>query len=299
MTVPPAGAEPYHCTIPVRWADLDAQGHANNATVVDYLQEARVDYLLKGPNAHLLGNGIVVVGHQVEYTGAIEFTPEPLDVQLLVSEVGASRFTIGYLVFQGGRRVVRARTHLCIFDFATQRPARLAAEERAVLVADSADLEALRPVGAWRVGALAHHHAVVVRWSDLDSYGHVNNAMFYEYLGEARVAMMAGLLPNAIRSGMDASGQSAWLVARQDITYVAQMVHRLEAYRVRTAIGGVGRTSVTLAAEIVDPLDGTVHARATTVLVHSDPLGTPVPVPDAVRAAAGRWPAEESRRPAG
>lgn len=284
--------EGYHCTIPVRWADLDAQGHANNATVVDYLQEARVDYLLRGPNAHLLGDGIVVVGHQVEYVGTIEFTPEPLDVLLRVTGVGASRFTIGYLIHQGGRRVVRARTHLCVFDFASQRPTRMKPEERAVLVADSGDLEPLRDVGDWRVGERAHEHQVFVRWSDLDSYGHVNNTLFFEYLGEARVALTTGLLPNAIRSGMDAGGQSAWLVARQDLSYVAQLEHRLEPYRVRTAIGRVGRTSLTLAAVIDDPRDGTVHARATTVLVHSDPLGNPTPVPDAVRAAAGQWPAD-------
>lgn len=299
MTPPVAGAaspdvptrDVFHCTIPVRWADLDAQGHANNATVVDYLQEARVDYLLRGPNAHLLGDGIVVVGHQVEYQGAIEFTPEPLDVQLGVGAVGASRFTIGYLVHQAGRRVVRARTHLCVFDFVAQRPTRMQPQERAVFVADSGPLEPLRDIGTWRVGEPAHHHDVTVRWSDLDSYGHVNNTMFYEYLGEARVALMSGLLPNAIRSGMATPGASAWLVARQDLTYHAQLGHRLEPYRVRTAIGRVGRTSLTLAAEIVDPLAGTLHARATTVIVHSDPLGNPTPVPDAVREAAARWPA--------
>ena len=46
--------EPYRVRVPLRWVDLDAQGHANNAAIVDYLQEARVDFLLTGPNAHLL-----------------------------------------------------------------------------------------------------------------------------------------------------------------------------------------------------------------------------------------------------
>lgn len=282
-------------SIPLRWADLDAQGHANNARVVDYLQEARVRYLLQGDNAHLLGAGVVVVAHQVEYSGAIEFTPEPLEVDLRVGEVGASRFTIGYELAQAGRPVGRARTHLCIFDFDTQRPARLKPPERASLTADSEHLEPFRSLGAWRVGEAAHEFSLAVRWSDLDSYGHVNNTRFYEYLGEARVAMTSSLMPRAIRSGMDAAGESAWLVARQDLHYHAQLEHRLEPYRVRTAVGHVGRTSLTLAAEIVDPVDATVHARATTVLVHSDPLGRPTPVPDAVRAAASRWPALHGR----
>ena len=33
----------YHC--PVRWADLDLLGHVNNVVYVDYLQEARVDFM--------------------------------------------------------------------------------------------------------------------------------------------------------------------------------------------------------------------------------------------------------------
>lgn len=283
-------------SIPLRWVDLDAQGHVNNAAVVDYLQEARVRYLLEGPNAHLLGNGVVVVGHQVEYLGAIEFTPEPLVVDLSVGDVGASRFTIAYEMAQAGRPVVRARTHACVFDFDAQRPGRLTPAERASFSADAVALEPLRDVGAWRVGADAHDYELAVRWSDLDTYGHVNNKNFYAYLGEARVAMMAGLLPNAIRSGMAAGDVSGWLVVRQDLAYVGQIAHRLEPYRVRTAIGQVGRTSVTVAAEIDDPVTGAVLARATTVLVHADPLGNPTPVPDAVRAAAQRWSAEPGRR---
>ena len=281
--------------IPLRWVDLDAQGHVNNAVLVDYLQEARVRYLLSGPNAHLLGRGIVVVGHQVEYVGAIEFTPEPLVVELSLGEVGASRFTIGYLLSQGDRPVGRARTHLCLFDFDTQRPRRLAPDERAALASDSTHLEPFRSLGAWRVGERGHDFELSVRWSDLDSYGHVNNIRHYQYLGEARVAMMSGLLPHAIRSGMEPVGATAWLLARQDVRYLAQLEHRLEPYRVRTAIGHVGRTSLTLAAEIVDPAGGAVHARATSVLVHGDPLGRPTPLPPAVRAAAELWPAEHGR----
>ena len=33
----------YEC--PMRWADMDLQGHVNNVIYVDYLQEARVDML--------------------------------------------------------------------------------------------------------------------------------------------------------------------------------------------------------------------------------------------------------------
>ncbi|HMQ65556.1 MAG TPA: acyl-CoA thioesterase, partial [Arachnia sp.] len=56
---------------PLRWSDLDAQGHVNNAVIVDYLQEARVAFLRQGPASALLDSGIIVVSHQVEFRGSI------------------------------------------------------------------------------------------------------------------------------------------------------------------------------------------------------------------------------------
>ena len=65
----------YSC--PVRWGDLDAQGHVNNGFYVDYLQEARVHFLLTGPPEarDLLDSGVLVVSHAVEYlrpVGAVD-----------------------------------------------------------------------------------------------------------------------------------------------------------------------------------------------------------------------------------
>ena len=59
--------------VPLRWVDLDAQGHVNNGIIADYLQEARVRFLLAGDNAALLGTSTLVVAHQVEYLAPVEF----------------------------------------------------------------------------------------------------------------------------------------------------------------------------------------------------------------------------------
>lgn len=289
--------EPHHVRVPLRWVDLDAQGHANNAAIVDYLQEARVEFLLTGPNAHLLGNGIIVVGHQVEYLGPIFFTPEPLDIELVVGDVGAARFTVAYVVRQGDAVVARARTVLANFDFAAGRPARMTDAERAWFTERAVELEPLREVGAFTVGEDRHTLPFQVRWSDLDAYGHANNTRFFDYVAEARVALKTPLLPNAIRTNAVDAVDHAWLVVRQDMRYVGQIVHRLEPYEVRTGVGHVGRTSMTIAAEIVDPLTEAVMARSTTVLVHGDAAGRPQPLPPEMRQAAQLWPAVATGRP--
>ncbi len=275
----------------LRWVDLDAQAHVNNSTVVDYLQEARIRALQGGPMGHLLGNGIIVVGHKVEYVAPIGFDTVPLRARLAITNVRAASYSYGYELFQRDRLVARARTDACLFDFATQRPRRMSADERAWFGSVAEHVEPMRGLGEFTLGEAAHELPIVVRWSDLDAYGHVNNVQFFSYVGEARVALNRELLPDVLPTGMDSAPSGTLLIARQDMRYVNQMEHRAEPYAVRTGIGRVGRTSVTFVHEIVDPLDARVMARSVAVLVHADASGRPTAVPDAVRDAATGWPA--------
>ncbi|WP_298130702.1 thioesterase family protein [Micropruina sp.] len=279
--------------VPLRWVDLDAQGHVNNALIADYLQEARVRFLLEGENAALLGHGTLVVGHQVEYLAPVEFRTEPVEVRLWVGNVGASRFTIGYEVVQDGMLAARARTVLCIFDFDAGRPRRMTPTERAWFVDRSSPLEPLRPLGKWRPGERAHTTPLTVRWTDLDAYGHVNNVRFFDFVAEARVQMSSEADQAGNRMSAAAEAGYLWMVARQDVDYLAQLDHRLEPYQTRVAVAEIGRTSMTLVAEVTDPLAGVTHARARTVLVCGDRSGRPIPVPDELRRGMELWPAEQ------
>lgn len=281
---------PYVAKVPLRWVDLDAQGHVNNALVADYLQEARVAWLLSGPNAHLLGTATMVVSHQVEYLGPLVFSTEPVEVALSVGSVGAARFQLGYSVRQDGRELARAHSTLCLFDYGAGRPRRMTTAERHWFAAQTTSLEPFRSLGRWHVGDLAGETEFVVRWSDLDPYGHVNNVRVFDYFAEARVRL------NPAEDGTDRMQAAAadgrlWMVARQDVDYLGQISHRDEPYRVRSAIARAGRTSVTIVAQVEDPADAAVLARARTVLVCGDLAGRPVPLPEDMLAAASRWPA--------
>ena len=269
-------------SIPLRWADLDAQGHVNNAVVVDLLQEARTSLIRSGRNLPMLGGGIVVTGQQVEYRRPIRFSPEPLAISLGASEVGAARFKVAYEVRQDGAVCVRAITTLCPFDFATQRPRRMTADEREWFVGDAAPEVSFRPLVAPRLHGHGHAYDLFVRWSDQDAYGHVNNVRFFDFVQEARVAMTTQADPTMLRGG---SGM-LWVVARQDVDYLVQMTAREQPYVLHTAPVALGRTSMTLACEITDPArEGLVLARGRTVLVGTDLDGTPLPLPEHTRAA--------------
>jgi acyl-CoA thioester hydrolase len=124
-----------------RWSDLDAYGHVNNVTWLEYLQEARVDMLfVHAPpgGSEGLAQGVLVVRAEIDYRRPMGFRQQPYPIHLWVSKVGAASFTIGYEIADDlgdGRRLLygRASTLLAPVNMATGEPRRLTAEERASL----------------------------------------------------------------------------------------------------------------------------------------------------------------------
>lgn len=280
--------------VPLRWVDLDTQGHVNNAVLADYLQEARVAFLLSGDNAHMLGTTSIIAGHRVEFLRPITYAVEPVEVELKVGRVGAATVEVGYDVRHLGVLVARARSQLA--KASGGRAERMTPSERAWFASHQTTLEPLRDPGRWRVGDRACLFDFTVRWADLDQYGHVNNVRVFDYVAEARNHLTPDR-GDLTRMQLAAATGTTWLVARQDVDYLAEIHHRIEPYRVRTAYAGVGRTSMILVAQVEDPLTDQVHARTLTVLVHGDAQGRPIPVPPEAHWGLARWPALPTGRP--
>ncbi|MDO5677804.1 MAG: thioesterase family protein [Propionibacteriaceae bacterium] len=269
---------------PLRWSDMDAQGHMNNAVMVDYLQEARVVFLRQGSASALLDEGIIVVSHQVEYRRPVHYDDEPVFIELGVSKLGASRVELAYELTQGGEVALKARTMLCAFSFEEQAPIRLKDEYRAFFSDRRIQVEPLRELKAPSLEGRGTAVPLPVRWTDLDSYGHVNNAKIYDFIQQARVTATTQWDPTMARAGSKES-QYMWLIARQDVDYLAQIEHRLEPYEVRVAPVHLGTSSIVLASELVDPLTGAVHNRARTILVVADNDLNKTSLPDSLRSS--------------
>lgn len=265
---------------------MDAQGHMNNAVMVDYLQEARVVFLRTGAASGLLDEGTVVVSHQVEYRRPVHYDDEPVWIELGISKLGASRVEIAYEVSQGGDVAMNARTMLCAFSFEEQQPIRLKPQYREFFGQHRIDVEPLRELTAPPLEGRGTAVPLPVRWTDLDSYGHVNNAKVYDYLQQARITATTQWDPSMARAGSKDS-QYMWLIARQDVDYLAQMEHRLDPYEVRVAPSHLGSSSIVLASEVVDPATGTVHNRARTILVAADQNLQKTELPASLRASLG------------
>ncbi|KUF14813.1 acyl-CoA thioesterase [Streptomyces silvensis] len=127
----------YSC--PLRWSDMDAFGHVNNAVFLRYLEEARIDFMFRlsaeddGPS---FSGGSVVARHEIDYLRPLVHRHEPVTIESWVTKIGAASLTVSYEIKDpepDGQVYVRASTVVVPFDLKAQRPRRITAHERAVL----------------------------------------------------------------------------------------------------------------------------------------------------------------------
>lgn len=126
-----------------------------------------------------------------------------------------------------------------------------------------------------------------VRWSDVDLFGHVNNAAYLRYLDDARFALFD--------MGIDADGQltsSRLVVVKHEIDYLGRLTYRPQPIDVEVWVPRIGRTSVDMAYEVLDT-ERTVYLRASSRMVQLDAAtGTPRPFTQDEREAFEAFPGE-------
>lgn len=110
---------------------------------------------------------------------------------------------------------------------------------------------------------------VPLRWSDMDSFGHVNNAVFLRILEEARIQAFLGKRGEGDGSLMD----TGVLVARHEIDYSAPLKYREEPIMVHMWLTTLGGASFDMQYEVTDGPElekPKVYARAESTLVMFD-----------------------------
>ncbi|WP_235958407.1 thioesterase family protein [Nocardioides acrostichi] len=145
-----------------------------------------------------------------------------------------------------------------------------------------------------------------MRWADLDLLGHVNNAVYGDYLQEARIDMIRTLgASHATEATSEADGL---VVVRTRVDYLRPLLFRLGTVRVETYVEEIRPATFTLAYEVVDdPAHGgpgddrIVYVRARTVLTpFRFASETPRRLTDEERARLEPYlePGQEPRTPA-
>ena len=138
-----------HVPIRLRWSDLDAYGHVNNAEMLRLLEEARIQaFWVTDESSQIEGSTAVLEGmpgsatitliarQEIEYLAPIPYLRAPLDVQLWLGRLGGASLEVCYEVCSpiGAEPFVqyaKATSTIVLVDSATGKPRRISDEERA------------------------------------------------------------------------------------------------------------------------------------------------------------------------
>ncbi len=104
-------------------------------------------------------------------------------------------------------------------------------------------------------------HPIAIRWSDIDSYGHVNNAVYLNYLEECRDRWIQGVMG----AGFD------FVIARVAIDYRRELSLEDREVVVRCRGVGLGRSSIRTAEQVL-AAGGWLAAEAESIVVAHDPV---------------------------
>lgn len=109
-TRPEDGADvDFRTAVQVRFRDLDAFGHVNNAVFATYCEVARTRFLRDRMGVDLSSAGVVVAHLEVDFQAPVT-DAETVTVDLTVAGVSRSSFTLEYDLRVGGDRVATAET---------------------------------------------------------------------------------------------------------------------------------------------------------------------------------------------
>lgn len=123
---------------------------------------------------------------------------------------------------------------------------------------------------------------VVVRSTDVDTDGYVNNAVYHQYCEQGRLDHLRRL---GVVGEPDADRRLARFTIAENRCRFLAPVYYGDAVTVRTSTVRVGRSSFVLAYTLVREDDDVVVAEAESVQVWLGDDGAATPVPDPARAA--------------
>jgi acyl-CoA thioester hydrolase len=138
-----------HVPIRLRWSDLDAYGHVNNAEMLRLLEEARIQaFWVTDESSQIQGSTAVLEGlpgaatltliarQEIEYLAPVPYLRSPLDIQLWIGRLGGASLEVCYEVCSpiGADPFVqfaKATSTIVLVDSATGKPRRITEDERA------------------------------------------------------------------------------------------------------------------------------------------------------------------------
>ena len=119
----------------VRWNDLDAFGHVNNAKYLTYAESARIDWgqqqFAEKDDSVLVQ--MTVARSEIDYLLPITEFESYYDVDLWVVSIGNSSFVVGYEVSKDGLVFTKMKTVQVMIDLESRKSRPIKDNERSFL----------------------------------------------------------------------------------------------------------------------------------------------------------------------
>ena len=122
--------------VEIRFRDLDAMGHVNNAVYATYLEHARARYFREVVDVALDDADTVLAHLSLDYRTPIDLDADVATVALSVPRLGTSSIPMAYEVRAGGEVAATAESVQVVFDRETGASRPLPDDWRARIEAD-------------------------------------------------------------------------------------------------------------------------------------------------------------------
>ncbi|GAC1302839.1 MAG: thioesterase family protein [Mucilaginibacter sp.] len=123
--------------ISIRFSDIDAVGHVNNAIYLTYFEVARFNYWREIIGWNLQENGVIVGRSEVNYLKPITLDDE-IFCYLRVSRIGNSSFDVMHLLVKNtpnGEEICTTGKTVCIsYDYSVNRSVPIPQRERQKMI---------------------------------------------------------------------------------------------------------------------------------------------------------------------
>ena len=120
----------------VRWDDLDAFGHVNNARYLTFAQEARFIWSTEEFSTAMRESSLiemVVARAEVDFIEPIYDGGRFVDVEISVEKIGNTSFVLLYTISDGGQVFAKMKTVQVAVSMETKKSQPIADEQRAFL----------------------------------------------------------------------------------------------------------------------------------------------------------------------
>lgn len=112
--------EPYTYGLTVRFRDLDAMFHVNNAVYATYLEQARGEFFREVIGLEIDEIDAVLARLEIDFRAPIELGDEVV-VELRIPEIGESSIRMAYEILADGRTAAKAESVQVSIDRETGR----------------------------------------------------------------------------------------------------------------------------------------------------------------------------------